>query len=172
MNALKFIDFVDQIKPQESQLLKLGFDNDIIYQITELYHFRQINRFKDYENEIVNLLKNFVPKPIEVYGGITLRRDLPEDEKFYYFGLKKVDYLMINKESNEVQLLENSGKVLTVANSDISFLNILKHLYLSFTQRITENSFNPCKLAEELTAISKIPTSKKFYKMICGCRNI
>ena len=129
----------------------------------------------EYNNELLLLLDRFDLRKVEVLL-ITFNESVRQDLDFYYIGKVEVDHLVINKTTNEIQVLEfddprnhlwdcakNGEKFLDALIKCVSFSN-----QCMFDDDLYNDSNAILKAAKEYSIVAGGEKYEEFYKMILG----
>jgi hypothetical protein len=176
-----FVSRLNNLKPSEEDLIKLGFDEVFIKSVIDGYQCKKrthvLNGILN-KNTIISLMQEYDCSSVQI-GLIQLHNRIIEEEDFYRIGEVEADILVLNKITFQIEvreLLSLDNILWTCASNADNFLDTLLICAQFFSLRIKKP-----ELADDISFTHKtvLECSQAsggieyidFYKMLLGYFN-
>lgn len=170
-------DFVNKLKiipslKRELQLKAMGLSQIFINEYYSSYIFNKNGDFY-VKDPIQRLVRNFDGNQIKI-GMITFDIEPYENSSYFFFGKYEMDLLSINKETNEILVIdfENENHIIfKCAIDSYSFLDAILHAAI-FLENLPFEDIDQKIVCNTAESCSKLAGDKKylgFYKTLLGC---
>ncbi len=161
MDASTFVNRLKEIAPSYDILKALELPEDFINKIIDTYHIKPKKKSqKAYDDDILELIDSYNVANVEI-GIVRFSNKIIENDDLYIIGKVGLDYLVINKLTNEIEIRDEANDEyvkLYCAKDSSSFLNTLI---------ISCTFFNECAI-DGILMMNKIKT----YAKILECADV
>lgn len=181
MTVQDFVKNLSGIPSEDSiQLLgKMELNQDFIYEYINKYVFKlKSTIYTEYNNELINLVQNYDGSAVKI-GMITFDIEPFEDENYYYFGLFEIDFLVINKKTGEILLVDYDDINHVIFHCAINGNNFLDAILMAakflerlpFDDHLRHDQVQIYNIAETCSHLAGGNKYLDFYKTVVGCDN-
>lgn len=152
MNALEFSERLLSFKPDEI-LLRSTCSNEYIEYLLSSYNLKKVTNFPE-NDPVIDIVKNYDVSTFSVFT-LYFLKEIVQCEEYIFFGEDEADYLAINQNSENIELINHDifdlygSKMFEGEKKDASMLKCAKNsdhfldalmLAVKFSKEVNENT--------------------------------
>jgi hypothetical protein len=175
MKADEFVEKMKNMAPSSEYYVKKGLDEKFAVRDRNSFFAKEKRESTRYDDELLKLVDRYNASKL-IIGQITFYSEVEEKSDYYLVGEVEADWLIINKISGEVKVIElySEENLWPCATNGSDFLEAILTANMFFIKsRSDDDLFNDqgatCAVAEECAEQAGGKAYRDFYKMLLGC---